>query len=185
MKTVNSILISFLASLMLLTLGGCISSKPTTSYLLREDDTAPKQYANAVIIDSVQLAGYLERPNPVRRIGRNTVDFYPNMVWAQDIRSMLKETLVNNLLLRNSHSTDAKKYHAIVHFLRLEVDENSKKFIVNAVCYMRCEKENYKKHFVYGYDCAGCTDEKLINFYDKALSELADKLSEMAEGSGK
>ena len=182
MKDKYAIFLSVIASLML---GGCLSSKTTTSYLLREDDTAPRQYANIVIIDSVQLAGYLERPNPVRRSGRHTVDFYPCMVWAQDFRSMVKETLVNNLLLRNSHSTDAKKFHAIVHFLRFEVDENTKKLIVSAVCYMRCEKESLKKHFVYDYDCAGCTDERLVSLYDKALSDLADKLSESAENSGK
>ncbi len=183
METKYYILLSIIAAL---TLGGCIStSKSTTTYILREDDNAPKTHANVVIIDSVQLAGYLERPNPVRRIGRHAIDFYPHMIWAQDFRSMVKETLVNNLLLRNSHSTDAKKYHAIVHFLRFEVDENTKKFIVSVVCYMRCEKESLKKHFVYDYDCAGCSDEKLVSLYDKALSDLADKLSELAENSGK
>ena len=178
MKTANHILFLIIASLMF---GGCISPKPTISYLLRPDEKATKQYANAVFIDSVQLAGYLERPNPVIRRGRHKVDFYPCMSWAQDFRSMIKETLINNLLLRNAHSPNAKFYHAIVHFLRFEVDENSKKLVVNVVCTMRCEKESLKKQFVFEYDCAGCADEKLIDLYDKALSELADKLSEMTE----
>lgn len=162
-------------------LGGCISSKPTTSYLLRPDDSAPRQYANAVILDSVQLAGYLERPNPVVRSGKHKVDFTPCMVWAQDFRSMIKETVASNLLLRNAHLPNAKAFHAIVHFLRFEVDENSGKLVVSVVCMMRCEKESLKKHFVYEYDCASYNDERLIDLYDKALSELADKLCEMAE----
>ena len=179
MKTANHILFLVIASLML---GGCLSSNTTTtSYLLRPDEKATKQYANAVIIDSVQLAGYLERPNPVIRRGRHKVDFYPCMVWAQDFRGMIKETLINNLLLRNAHSPNTKVFHAIVHFLRFEVDENTNKLVVNVVCVMRCEKESMKKHFVVEYNCAGCADEKLIDLYDKALSDLADKLSEMAE----
>ena len=181
MKTKYYIILSIIAAL---TLGGCIStSKTTTTYILRDDDNAPKMHTNIVIIDSVQLAGYLERPNPVRRIGKHAIDFYPHMVWAQDFRSMVKETLSNNLLLRNAHSTNSRAFHAIVHFLRFEVDENSHKLVVSVVCYMRREKENMKKHFVYDYDCANCNDEKLIDLYDKALSDLADKLSEMAEGT--
>jgi len=178
MKTANQILIALIASLML---GACIASKPTTAYLLRPDDKAQKQYSNAVIIDSVQLAGYLERPNPVVRSGRHKVDFNPFMVWAQDFRSMIKETLASNLLLRNSHSPNAKVFHAIVHFLRFEVDQNSRKLVISVVCMMRCDRESLKKQFVYEYDCTNFNDESLIDLYDKALSELADKLGEMAE----
>ena len=179
MKTANQILLCLIASLMI---GGCISSnRPTASYLLRPDDSAPRQYANVVAIDSVQLAGYQERPHPVVRSGRHRVDFNPFMVWAQDFRSMIKETLAGNILLRNSNAPNAKVFHAIVHFMRFEVDENSGKLVVNAVCMMRCERDSLKKQVVLEYDCVGCKDERLIDLYDKALSELADKLCEMAE----
>ncbi len=160
-------------------------SKPKTEYLLRSDEKAPRQYSNVVIIDSMQLAGYLERSNPVRRSGRHKVDFYQDMVWAQDLRSMVKETLSHNLLLRNAHSQDAKVFRALVSFLRFEVDENSGKFVVSVVCAMRSGKEGTKKHFFFDYDCSGCSKEKLIDLYDKALSDLADKMCEMAEDAGK
>ncbi len=182
MKTSFYLLCSVIVPLLL---GGCIMSKPKTEYILRADEKAPRQYSNVVIIDSVQLAGYLERSNPVRRIGRHKVDFYPTMAWAQDLRSMVKETLSHNLLLRNAHSHDAKFFRALVSFLRLEVDENSGKFVVSAVCAMRCGKESTKRHFIYSYDCSGCSGEKLIDLYDKALSDLADKMCEMAEDAGK
>ena len=181
MKT-NLLVFSVVASLLI---GGCISSKPSTSYLLRPDEKAERQYRNSVVIDSVQLAGYLEQSSPVRRMGKHTVDISSDMVWAQDFRSMVKETLEGNLLLRNANSADAKVFHAIVSFLRFEIDESAGKLVVSAVCSMRCGRESMKRQFALEYDSAGCTGDKLIDLYDKALSELADKLCEMAESQPK
>ena len=182
MKTAIFVLITVMAPLFF---GGCISSKPTTTYLLRADEQASRQYANAVIIDGVHLAGYLDRSNPVKRSGRHKLDIYPSMVWAQDFRTMIKETLSTNVMLRNSHSADAKVFRALVSFLRFEVDENSGKLVVSVVCSMKCGKENIRKHFAYDYDCNGCSGDRLIDAYDKALSELADKLCEMADNNQK
>ena len=181
MKT-NLLVFSIIASLLI---GGCISTKPSTSYLLRHDEKAERQYRNTVVIDSVQLAGYLEQASPVRRMGKHKVDIFADMVWAQDFRSMVKETLEGNLLLRNANSKDARVFHAIVSFLRFEIDESAGKLVVSAVCFMRCGKESMKRQFALEYDSSGCTGDKLIDLYDKALSELSDKLCEMAESQAK
>ena len=165
----------------LLLASGCMMTKKTKAYLLRPDEHVTMQCPNVVVIDGLHLSGYLERSCPVKRLGRHSVDVHPNMAWAQDFRSMVKETLTTNLMLRCQKSGDAKIYRALVHFMRLEVDDNTGKFNVSVLCTMKCGKALARRHFEYQYDCAGRSGEALIDLYDKALSELADKLCEMTE----
>lgn len=161
--------------------GGCFTSKPTYSYLLCPAENAAMRSKSNVIIGGVRLAGYLERQNLVCRTGRHCVDIYTDILWAQDFRGMVKETLESNLLLRRGEDTESKKFTAYVDFLSFEQDASAGRFNVSVVCVLRAGTEVRKRHFVYGYDNKNTSGDKLIELYDRALAELADKLCEAAD----
>lgn len=132
MRTTSPILI---LPVVLVLLAGCGTTQPSKFYLLSGDISSagmPAADSAPVLgIGPVQLAGYLERPQIVQRVGPNELRINESHRWAEPLKENISRVLAANLsaaipteeVVLFPWTRDTRiDYQVILSILRLDAD---------------------------------------------------------------